>query len=96
MGRPGSKQRPRSEILQSVAANVAMARTSAGLSQEALAEAADIPHRAIRRLETAEVESGFVTLVAVARALGVTVDTLLKPARFTRRSRGRPKSGKST
>lgn len=90
MGRRGSAARPRREILESVAANVKAARESSGLSQEELAEAADIPHRAVRRLETAEVETGIATFVAVARALDVTMDALTQRTKFEKARRGRP------
>jgi transcriptional regulator with XRE-family HTH domain len=91
MGRPGNALRPRRGVLENLAANVRNWRTVRGLSQEALAEAAGLPARAVRRMETAEVESGIAAVAVIARALEVPVDALLSPAKFEKLKRGRPR-----
>lgn len=83
-------RRAHADVLASIAANVRNCRTSRGLSQEALAELADLDLRQLQRVESGTVNFGVVAFVAVARALGVSPAVLIKPAGLPVRRRGRP------
>jgi len=84
------RERRGAEILRSVAANVRRIRERQGLSQEALAEQADLDVRAVQRVEQGKINFGVVVLVLLAAALGVSPARLLRPATLERRLRGRP------
>lgn len=79
------------EVLQSIAANVRAWRERRGLTQAALAERAEMELRAIQRIEQGKINFGVVNLVLVANALGVSPALLLRGARKTPRSPGRPR-----
>jgi len=73
--------------VQLVAANLRRMRLAKGLSQERLAESAGLSRPAYRNLEKGVSTPRTATLMAVARALGVGVEQLLRPApqlRFVR------------
>lgn len=57
-------------------------RSSAGLTQEALARAADIGRVTLVRLEKGEQTPRFKTLDAIAKALGIRVSELLVESEF--------------
>lgn len=64
----------------SVGERVRSLRGERGLSQERLARAADVSTSTIRRLELTGELPHTTTLIAVARALGVSVDALVGEA----------------
>jgi transcriptional regulator with XRE-family HTH domain len=78
-------------ILRSFAANVRRIRTQRGWSQATLAETLGIAVRSLQAIEAAETDVRTTRLVAIARALRCSVGALVRPSRFTRRPRGRPK-----
>ncbi|MGH9369542.1 MAG: helix-turn-helix transcriptional regulator, partial [Thermoanaerobaculia bacterium] len=65
--------------VQLIAANLRRMRLAKGLSQEELAESAGLSRLAYRNLEKAASTPRTATLMALARALGVGVDRLLRP-----------------
>jgi len=67
--------------LETVARNVRAARTAAGLSLDALAQAADVSKGAVVALEGARGNPNLTTLVRVADALGRSVSSLMEDAR---------------
>ena len=79
------------ELRQWFAANVAAVRKRRGWTQATLAERAGIDLITVQHLEGARKTAKITTLVALARALGVTTDALLRPRRLVKASRGRPK-----
>jgi transcriptional regulator with XRE-family HTH domain len=78
-------------VLRSVAANVRSLRTQHGLTQEALAEAADLDLTYVQRVERAAVNLSLRVLVSLANALQTTPDLLLAPAVLEPARRGRPR-----
>jgi transcriptional regulator with XRE-family HTH domain len=84
-------QGERIAILRSFAANVRRIRTQRGWSQAELAETLGIAVRSLQAIEAAETDVRMTRLVALARALRCSVGALVRPARFTRQARGRPK-----
>ena len=60
-----------------IAEKVREARTAAGLSQAALAEAAHLSNETISRIERGAYDASLQSIVALADALGVSVDFLL-------------------
>ncbi len=79
------------ELRESVAANVEAARRRRGWTQAELAERAEIDEMTLKGVELAKYTAKLTTFVSLARALGVTADELLKPKRFARAKRGRPR-----
>lgn len=63
------------------AANLKSARTSAGLSQEALGDVVDLHRTEISLLERAERDPRLATIVRLARGLEITPAQLLKDVR---------------
>jgi transcriptional regulator with XRE-family HTH domain len=71
-------------------------REAAGLSQKALAERAGLSQRNVANWELGLREPILSGAVAVAKALGVTVEALLEePESITEPKRGRPAKGKA-
>ncbi len=74
------------------ALNIRARRELSGLSQRELAQAlVDLGHASFRQQTIAEVESGgrqvkLDEALALARALGITVDSLIRPAGLTRQA----------
>lgn len=62
--------------LDTFAANLRQLRIAAGMSQEALAEAAGLNMTHVARIERAEREPGVRTIAKLIDALGVTADDL--------------------
>jgi transcriptional regulator with XRE-family HTH domain len=60
------------------------------LTQDELAEAADLDLRRVQRVERAEVDVGLVALSALADALDVPPGRLFRPATFEVPRKGRP------
>jgi transcriptional regulator with XRE-family HTH domain len=72
---PAAKKRP-----ASFAARLREIRLSAGLTQAALAEKAGLHHMAVVKLEHGSREPAWATLLALAEALGVTLNDFVTPA----------------
>jgi transcriptional regulator with XRE-family HTH domain len=85
---------PVQPLLESVAANVRRIRERRGMTQEKLAEAADLDLRQVSRIETARTNFAIGDLHAIATALGVRPAELLKARKFVPPKRGRPKRPK--
>jgi transcriptional regulator with XRE-family HTH domain len=64
-----------------LAANVRRLRHEEDMTQEELAEAADLDRRHIAKIEAAEANATVATLVKLANAFGVTPAFLLAPPR---------------
>ena len=77
-------------VLKSIASNVRRARLRAQLTQEALAEIAEMDARFVQRVETGEIDLRIGTLVRLASALNVRPPVLLKSSSPIRRRAGRP------
>jgi transcriptional regulator with XRE-family HTH domain len=70
-------------------------RTEAGWTQAVLAERAGLEANSIARLERGEREPSWRTVVALVEALGVSVESFLKPpAKRPPAGPGRPPKGK--
>lgn len=69
------------KLVERFAANLLRARKDAGLSQEALADAADLHRTEVSLLERAGREPRLTTIVVLARALGVPAATLIEGMR---------------
>src|SRR5438552_3623177 len=74
-----------------VAANVARIRTRQGLTQEELAERANLGLRHLQRVERGGADLGVSVLVALADALDVAPAILLRRASLGEAVRGRPR-----
>jgi transcriptional regulator with XRE-family HTH domain len=72
-------------------ANVHARRVHAGLTQQQLAELADVDLRFLQRIERGSGVPSFPTVVALADALGVNVAELFEAAEPTPARRGRPR-----
>jgi transcriptional regulator with XRE-family HTH domain len=83
------------ESLDYIAANLHRARTRAGLTQEQLAEAADLDLRFLQRIERGKTNLSVLTLTALANALAVPPGSLLKKATLPAVRRGRPPARKT-
>jgi transcriptional regulator with XRE-family HTH domain len=65
--------------LQKLGANIRRIRTSLAMSQERLAELADINARTIRRIEAGEINILITTVARIRGALGCKWDDLAPP-----------------
>lgn len=77
--------------LTSIAANIRRIRERRDLTQEQLAELAELEPRTIQHLETGKANPTIGLVVTVALALGVSAATLLRPAKLALRPVGRPR-----
>ncbi len=64
---------------EAIAGNLTRYRKAVGLSQEQLANLVNITRQSINNYENAKTLPDSKTLSALARALGVTLDDLLRP-----------------
>lgn len=78
--------------LKSIAANVRRLRLERGLTQDALAERADLEPRYVQRLETGATNPSAKILVRLAIALEADAGAFFVPAKLAVRAVGRPKS----
>lgn len=79
-------------LLTSIAANVRTQRLRRHWTQDELAEKSDLTARFIREIERGAINIRVVTLAAIATALGIKADRLMKPAsKHPPRSAGRPR-----
>jgi transcriptional regulator with XRE-family HTH domain len=79
------------EVLRFVAANLFRARVRAQMTQEQLAELADIDLRFLQRVERGQTNVSVAVVVALADALGVPVGGLFRRAALPEAMRGRPR-----
>ncbi len=77
-------------VLESVGANVRRERVRLGLTQEGLAERADVDLRFLQRVEQGRTNLSVRTLCALAGALAVNPGSLLSAATVVPPRRGRP------
>jgi transcriptional regulator with XRE-family HTH domain len=77
--------------LQFIAANVRAWRIQRGLTQEGLAESADLDLRFIQRIERGTTNLSMSVLVALADALSVPPTALLRAAKMSPSRPGRPR-----
>ncbi len=71
---------PTIEIMDALADNLKRLRKQAQLTQAELADAAGLPRATVGNLEQPGANPGILTAMAVAKALGVSLDELLTPA----------------
>jgi len=83
------------QTLTSIAANIRRIRAQRGLTQERLAELADLEPRTIQHIETGKANPTIGIVVAIAVALEVRVSALLRPAKLAPRPVGRPRRSRS-
>lgn len=76
------------DFRQVFAANLRRLRHNAGLSQEALADQADINRTYISKLESGVTWAGLEIIVKLASELGAAPDELLKPLPLRRTRKG--------
>ncbi|MFL5271300.1 MAG: helix-turn-helix domain-containing protein [Anaeromyxobacteraceae bacterium] len=77
MARPKKEQPdPRREVLRRLGENVRARRRDRGLTQEALAQALDLSVAYVSLIERGRRNPPYTTVIAVAKALGVTVSKL--------------------
>lgn len=69
-----------SRIIEVVAKNIRAARKAAGLSQEELAHEAELDRTYISQVERKQRNLTISVLARIAKALGVTADSLLIPS----------------
>lgn len=77
-------------LLRYVAANVVRLRQQKGMTQQRLAEAADIDLRHLQRIERANVNLSVAALLSLADALDVEPGALFLPADLPPPKPGRP------
>lgn len=82
--------RDTSDVLERIGANVAARRAHLGLTQQGLADAADLDLRFIQRVERARTNLSVTALVALAGALEVAPEWLFRPAALAPPQVGRP------
>jgi transcriptional regulator with XRE-family HTH domain len=82
-------------VLQHIAANCRRQRAKEALTQEELAERADLPLRTLQTVERAQTNMSIETLVTIAAALKLSPGALFKKTSFRRTPPGRPAARKS-
>jgi transcriptional regulator with XRE-family HTH domain len=78
------------EVLRFVAANVRAMRLRRGLTQEVLAEVAEVDLRFLQKIETGRTNLSLDVLVRLADALSIKPGLLLRAARLPLPRPGRP------
>jgi len=78
------------EVLQYVAAHVKALRARRGLTQEGLAEVAEIDLRFLQKIETGKTNLSLDVLLRLSAALQVKPGVLLRKTAFMKPRRGRP------
>jgi transcriptional regulator with XRE-family HTH domain len=81
-------------VFQSIGANVRRIRDRRGVTQQALAELADLDHRFVQRVERGHTNMSVLVLIKLAHALGVVPSALLKPAKIKLPVPGRPRKAR--
>jgi transcriptional regulator with XRE-family HTH domain len=69
--------RDRGEALARFGRNLRLTRLGAGLTQEALARRAGLSRAYVSRLEAGKIECRFLTVMALADAVGVDLEALI-------------------
>jgi transcriptional regulator with XRE-family HTH domain len=69
------------DVLTSLGANIRRERTARNITQEKLAELADLNIRTVQKIESGSLNVLITTLVRIQRGLGCKWDRLLPPAR---------------
>lgn len=82
-------------MLGHVGANVRRQRLKVGLTQEQLAEAADLDLTFVQRIERGKTNVGVVVLVKLADVLGVKPGALFRATKVPEVKRGRPRKARS-
>jgi ribosome-binding protein aMBF1 (putative translation factor) len=92
---PGTSKRVASEritdVLRFIAANTRRWRLRRGLTQESLAERADLDLRFVQRIERGTTNLSVSALIALADALKVEPTALFREAKLTPARPGRPR-----
>lgn len=78
------------KLLGYVGANLRARRVARGLTQDQLAESADLDLRFLQRVERGQTNVSLAVLVALTDALGMKVTALFRPAKLPEARRGRP------
>ncbi|AUX28075.1 MULTISPECIES: helix-turn-helix domain-containing protein [Sorangium] len=78
-------------VLVYIAANLRRLRQKRGMTQEGLAEAAELDLRTLQDIEGMRQSVSLGTLVRLANALDVSPGVLLRPAEMPEIKRGRPR-----
>jgi transcriptional regulator with XRE-family HTH domain len=79
------------EVLGYIGANVRRLRLKRGMTQEQVAEGAELDLRFLQRVEAGKTNLGVAVLVKLADVLGVAPGVLLRPAELPEVKRGRPR-----
>jgi transcriptional regulator with XRE-family HTH domain len=69
------------DVLATVGANIRRERTARSITQERLAEMADLNIRTVQKIESGSLNVLITTLVRIQRGLGCRWDKLLPPPR---------------
>ena len=89
-GRPARGSRAREDLARCVVAALRDARRSAGVTQLRLAEMSGVSGHTLAKIEQAVVtDPGFAVVAALAGALGLSLDDLLRQANDMMRKDGR-------
>ena len=78
-----------------IGANVRRLRRKRGMTQEELAEAAELDLTFVQRIELAKTNLGVAALVTIADALEVPPGALFRKAALPEVKRGRPRKGRA-
>lgn len=80
-GRPTREARSREDLARAVVVALAQARRDAGLTRRRLSELSGVSGHTIAKIEQVAVtDPGFAVVAAIAGALGLTLDDLLRRA----------------
>jgi transcriptional regulator with XRE-family HTH domain len=82
------------EVLRSIGANVRRIREKRGMTQQELADAAEIALRFLQKVEHAQTNVGVAVLVRLADVLGVRPGVLFRQRELPPVKRGRPRKAR--
>jgi transcriptional regulator with XRE-family HTH domain len=82
------------EVLRSIGANVRRIREKRGMTQQELADAAEIALRFLQKVEHAQTNVGVAILVRLADVLGVRPGVLFRQRELPPVKRGRPRKAR--
>lgn len=83
-------------VLRYIGANVRRLRLARGLTQEQLAELAELDLRFLQRIERGQTNVGVAVIVALANALDVLPGMLFRKATLPAVKPGRPRKSKAS
>ncbi|WP_413450470.1 helix-turn-helix transcriptional regulator [Georgenia phoenicis] len=93
-GRPTREARSREDLARSVVARLREAREDAGLTRTRLADLSGVSRHTLAKIEQAAVtDPGFTVVAAIAGALELQLDDLLRRARDASEDSGRVSPG---